>query len=62
MPENVEAPLLAYRYTYAAALLGPVHKDTIARWVKAGHIKSVVIGGTPMIPASEVERLLGEAK
>ncbi len=50
---------IAYRYADLGALLG-VHKDTVRRWAKEGHIKTVTIGGTPFVPASEVDRLFGE--
>jgi putative resolvase len=53
-------PPIAYRYATFGALVG-VHRDTVRRWAKEGKIRSVTIGGTPLIPASEVERLLGDA-
>lgn len=58
--QNELPPPIAYRYATFGALVG-VHKDTVRRWAKEGQIKTVVIGGTPLIPASEVARLLGEA-
>lgn len=52
-------PRVAYRYREFAAMVG-VHPDTVKSWAKAGTIRSVTIGGTALIPASEVTRILGE--
>jgi putative resolvase len=56
---QLPAPI-AYRYATFADLIG-VHRDTVRRWAREGKIRTVVIGSVPLIPASEVERLLGEA-
>lgn len=58
--QNELPPRIAYRYADLGALIG-VHKDTVRHWARTGKIRTVVIGGTPLIPAAEVERLLGEA-
>lgn len=60
MSDRGSPPRIGYRYAEFAQLVG-VHKDTVRNWAKHGEIRTVVIGGTPLIPASEVDRLFGEA-
>lgn len=36
-----------------------VHRSTLHRWLRAGRLESVKIGGTVRIPASALERIVG---
>ena len=36
-----------------------VHERTAWRWLKAGEVHSVLVGGSRFIPISEVRRILG---
>ena len=51
---------LAYRYAEFGHMVG-VHKDTVRNWANEGVIRTVTIGGTKLIPAAEVDRILGGA-
>lgn len=60
--QNAATGRIAYRYSDLAAELG-VHRDTVRRWAREGRIRTVTIGGTVLIPATEVERILaGQAE
>lgn len=49
----------AYKQVEVAKMMG-VHRNSVYRWVRDGKIKSVLVGGVRMIPASEIEKLTGE--
>lgn len=51
---------LTVTYTAAAAVLS-VSKRTVARMVADGKLKTVVVGGRPRIPRTELERLAATA-
>lgn len=53
-------PRIAYKYAEVAQMIG-VHKDTVRNWANDGTIRTVAIGGTRLVPASELERLVGAA-
>lgn len=60
MKEEQEATPIAYKFATFGQMVG-VCPATVRRWAKQGHIRVVVIGGTQLVPASEVERLLSDA-
>lgn len=56
---NEEIPeQLAYKPTPFAKKVG-VHRDTVYNWISHGHIRSVRVGRTILIPASELHRITG---
>ncbi len=48
-----------YKQIEVAKMCG-VHRNSVYRWVRDGKIKSVLVAGVRMIPASEIEKLTGE--
>lgn len=46
----------AYKQVEVAKMVG-VHRNSVYRWVRDGKIKSVLVAGVRMIPASEIEKL-----
>jgi excisionase family DNA binding protein len=50
--------LLGYRRRDFARALG-VSLPTVERWISAGEVRAVKIGGTIIIPAGEAARVLG---
>ena len=48
-----------YKQIEVAKMIG-VHRNSVYRWVRDGKIKSVLVAGVRMIPASEIEKLTGE--
>jgi excisionase family DNA binding protein len=58
MKRTVEVgPRAAYSINETCALLGGVSRDWLYRQLRAGHIKSVKLGGRRFIPRSEIERI-----
>lgn len=49
----------AYKQVEVAKMMG-VHRNSVYRWVRDGKIKSVLVAGVRMIPASEIEKITGE--
>lgn len=55
--ENMERKV--YKQVEVAKMIG-VHRNSVYRWVRDGKIKSVLVAGVRMIPASEIEKLSRE--
>jgi excisionase family DNA binding protein len=55
MPES--PPVLGFRRRDFAKALG-VSVPTVERWLRAGAVRHVKIGGTVIIPAAEADRIL----
>jgi excisionase family DNA binding protein len=65
MPSSVrvgsyEFDRAAYGQRDAAALLGDVTRQHVAKMVRDGDIRAVRLGRRVLIPATEIARLLGE--
>lgn len=58
MPAALRSPLV--RIPAAAELLD-VRRSTVYRWIAAGRLRSVCVGGVRYIPADEFDRLAGAA-
>ena len=58
-PDVPTAPprVLGYRRRDFARALG-VSVATVERWIKAGDVRSVKLGGTVIIPAAEAARIM----
>jgi excisionase family DNA binding protein len=50
-----------YRINEACKRLGNVGRSTVYRWLDEGRIRAVKVGGTVLIPDSEIERVLTPA-
>ena len=48
---------LAYRVREVAEMLG-IHERTVSRWLREGRLKRVKLGGTTLVPADQVARLI----
>ena len=48
---------LTYRVREVAEMLG-IHERTAWRWLREGRLKRVKVGGTTLVPAGEVARLI----
>jgi excisionase family DNA binding protein len=62
MPEQIKGGIMkrkVYKQIEVAKMIG-VHRNSVYRWVRDGKIKSVLVAGVRMIPASEIEKLTGE--
>lgn len=57
--DNEIPPQLAYKPSAVAKCVG-VHRDTVYAWIKEGHIRSVRVGKSILIPAAELHRIVGE--
>ncbi len=49
---------VAFRMAEVGRLLG-VTEQTVAHWIKNGHLRSFKVGGSRFVPAAELDRLLG---
>ena len=58
---EVYEPPLAYRVNPLCRRLG-IGRSTLYKMMKAGKIKTVIVGGRRLIPAAEVERLWWAAR
>lgn len=47
----------AYKQVEVAKMMG-VHRNSVYRWVRDGKIKSVLVAGVRMIPASEIDEIV----
>lgn len=56
MDNNEIPPQIAYKVGPFAKRVG-VSRDTVYSWVAAGEIRSTRVGGTILIPVSELERI-----
>lgn len=56
--DKTPLPRKAYRMTEAAQMIG-VSADTFRRWIKAGDITATRRGRCVLVPANEVDRLIG---
>ena len=48
---------LTYRVREVAEMLG-IHERTVWRWFRESRLKRVKVGGTTLVPADEVARLI----
>jgi len=55
---EMEQTRQAYRVSETAQILG-VTSATIRRWIKLGDLAATKVGGTPLIPQTEIARVLG---
>lgn len=56
--DNEFPPQLAYKPSAFAKRVG-VHRDTVYVWIKEGHVRSVRVGRSILIPAGELHRIAG---
>lgn len=59
-PVQAVTPLL-YSVNDSCAALGGIGRTWFYEQIKAGRIRTVKLGARTMVPASEIDRLIGEA-